>query len=378
MEVTCLLQPRDPLLVRDGRPFSADPGSQARTLEWPLPSTVAGAVRTHLGNLNNFEWSGDGPDKARSIALRGPLMLVQRAGSGWEYYFSAPADAVVYKTESEVITVARLSPFKPDADAGCNVPKGLSPLSVNEEFKPELGYDYWSGSDCVAWLSGKMEKPPENAMGKLAKDTRVHVRMNKNSGAHEQGGLFATESICMPDAQVKSDKPMVAMACRVCGEIDNMGEAGSFITLGGEGRSSHIESEACAWPDCPEELKSAASGKLLKLQLVTPGLFERGWLPAWIDRGTIPGVDGVKVKQIVSAAVPRRIPVSGWSYEKKTFGPKAARYACPAGTVFFLELETDLTPVVFERLWLSSICDIDQDNLDGFGLAIPGIWDYTS
>jgi len=43
------LIPRDPLIFRDGRPFSADAGARAKSLAFPYPSTTTGAVRTSVG-----------------------------------------------------------------------------------------------------------------------------------------------------------------------------------------------------------------------------------------------------------------------------------------------------------------------------------------
>ena len=44
-----LIEPIDPLIVRDGRPFGPTPGARARTLPFPFPQTIAGAVRTRDG-----------------------------------------------------------------------------------------------------------------------------------------------------------------------------------------------------------------------------------------------------------------------------------------------------------------------------------------
>jgi len=39
-----LIEPRDPLIVRDGRPFTNSPGARAKSLPFPLPQTLAGAT----------------------------------------------------------------------------------------------------------------------------------------------------------------------------------------------------------------------------------------------------------------------------------------------------------------------------------------------
>ena len=44
------INPRDPLIFRDGRPFHADASVKASTMAFPYPSTIAGAVRNHPWN----------------------------------------------------------------------------------------------------------------------------------------------------------------------------------------------------------------------------------------------------------------------------------------------------------------------------------------
>lgn len=397
-EATCLLRPRDPIIVRDGRPFSADPGARAETLPWPLPSTLAGALRTHIGNANNFDWNKDGPDKAlNNISTKGPL-LVRFDGGSWNVYLSAPADAVVFKDDAGNLNIMRLRPRKSlNNKAGCNIPEGLLPLAIPDEHKPERGYDYWSLEDAVDWLIGKEDKVPDSYLSGLEREARVHVKIDPSKGTSETGMLFATVAICFPDVPLQQGKrakfqefetgsnklerstkikPELAMLCHVdCGDGTDLSCCDSgFVPFGGERRVAAIQACAGAWPKFPEKLRNYNFGKHLKLQLITPGLFNQGWKPGWLDDGADKPecLQGVKLK-LISAAIPRRIPVSGWDLRKNQ--PKAARYAVPTGSVYFFEIEEG--DIDAEKLWLASISDELQDRRDGFGLVVPGTWDYA-
>ena len=98
--LTVLLQPRDPLIARDARPFDPTPGARATTLNWPWPQTIAGALRTHIGRAIGLDW-GCHEDLIRihRTAIQGPLLATRRRSDastgGWQVYFPAPADAVV-------------------------------------------------------------------------------------------------------------------------------------------------------------------------------------------------------------------------------------------------------------------------------------------
>jgi hypothetical protein len=48
-----LIEPRDPAIFRDARPFET--GLGARTLSWPNPSAVIGTIRTRLGAIIGFD-----------------------------------------------------------------------------------------------------------------------------------------------------------------------------------------------------------------------------------------------------------------------------------------------------------------------------------
>ncbi|HZQ09120.1 MAG TPA: type III-B CRISPR module-associated Cmr3 family protein, partial [Anaerolineae bacterium] len=54
-----LIEPRDPLIFRDGRPFNPTPGARAISLPFPYPSTLAGAVRTRVGQNENGVFDKD-------------------------------------------------------------------------------------------------------------------------------------------------------------------------------------------------------------------------------------------------------------------------------------------------------------------------------
>ena len=40
-----IIEPRDPLIFGDGKPFSAIPGARAKSLLFPHPPTLAGSMR---------------------------------------------------------------------------------------------------------------------------------------------------------------------------------------------------------------------------------------------------------------------------------------------------------------------------------------------
>src|SRR5216683_477987 len=99
-----IIEPRDPLIVRDGKPFGLTPGARATSLPFPFPSTTTGGVRTRAGlNTNNvFDVPFDRLKDLKKLGVRGPL-LVQLTSDGNDiapnkWLVPAPLDALLFPT----------------------------------------------------------------------------------------------------------------------------------------------------------------------------------------------------------------------------------------------------------------------------------------
>src|SRR5262245_27015821 len=103
---TWIIEPRDPLIVRDGRPFGPIPGARAASLGFPFPSATAGGVRTRYG-LSRGEDFEDPQKKpsliatVRQLAVYGPLLVELKHDSGdiARWFAPAPADALLLDVE---------------------------------------------------------------------------------------------------------------------------------------------------------------------------------------------------------------------------------------------------------------------------------------
>jgi CRISPR-associated protein Cmr3 len=375
---TIRLRGIDPLLFRDGRPFSDELGAQrADSLPVPYPGVIAGAVRTAVGNASGWDWKNGGPARAQALSVHGPVVCI---GDG-KPVVAAPADAVIYRKDNEKNNPLQCMCLRPKAvpnDSGCNMPDGVLPVTVTNEEKPERGYRLWLWSDLEKWLAeptgAGFDPLPEGFanIGLPAVEERTHVQIGAN-GIAEDGMLFTTASVVpLERRRDKDDKKIErdwSYLVRVASETDIKGP----LFLGGERRVAVAEAGTPAdWPACPDALKARlASSAKIRMVLITPAIFSGGWKPGWAG-GAPPGTNGPKLK-LVSACVPRREAVSGWDYEKR--GPKAVRWLVPAGSVFFFEAEGDTLPLA-SSAWLAPVSDNEQDRRDGYGLAVWGIWDY--
>lgn len=388
---TVRICPIDSVLFRDGRPFGVELGAQAAfSLPIPTPGTLAGFLRTLVGNLKGTDWEAvrNGYSEER---VKGPLMQLDEA-----FVLPAPADAVVFKDGK----VCLLRPYDLPQGHGCNLPYydcQLKPLMLtcdDERAKPEGGYDFWDWHTLQRWL---LDEPVEQVRKISAPpvERRMHVGINDVTLTSEESLLYTVEyrSYEQWDKEHRaSGNP--PQQWRIVAQVEtDLQSVEGIGGLGGERRVAYVEPYS-QWLECPDTLKSAfEQAHYVRMYLATPAIFTNGWLPGWLQKqphdgahallGTPPCLsDGTLQLKLVAAAVPRRQVISGWSLKKE--GPKPVRWCVPAGAVYFFEVVEGDPTLLAECCWLETVSDGAERNGNplngnrnreaGYGLALWGVW----
>jgi CRISPR-associated protein Cmr3 len=397
-----LIEPRDALIVRDGRPFGIGAGNRATSLDFPFPSTLTGAARTRAGlstiggELKNFN-SKLGDDVQREISVSGALLAELENGKVKEFLVHAPADCAVFEVEEngkrkdekcgKLIPLVPLEEEREDKYLSNlnnknkhNENLHLLGLKRYEKSKPHKDAPrFWRWSEFEKWLlEPKIEKRKlaEIGIGSLPKDRRTHVEMNYTTKAGKDGGLFETRGLEFARKEVDEEENIQFKKYGLVLQVD-YGNFGGKIEegiapLGGERRLvswREIKETEKTFPDCPPKIKTKiVAEKHCRLVLLTPAIFENGFLPEWLKTD-----DGLNV-EIRAVAVNRYQVISG--YDFKIGKPKPTRRMCPAGTVFFLRLNGDKSAIEnwIDKTWFSCVSDLEQNRKDGFGLAALGAW----
>ena len=383
---TWLIEPRDPVIFRDGRPFNASAGARAKSLPFPFPSTLVGAARTLAGRDKNGHFDTSQIDALRSQEMEGPLLVELRERGGVkDWLFSSPADALVLRQEPYKKDAGRLAPLTVlEAPVGTttNLGDGLmlvGPITPEKQKPHGEAPAFWRQSQFENWLKDpKAEdevKFQELGVARLVQESRMHVSIGHDSQTAEEGALFQTAglefmSVDKDDDNVKP--PQLGAAVRLALAVRTaVGVRAGLSFLGGERRIVRWSAVTEAFPACPVDVrKHIKENRHCRLILLTPGLFAEGYLPAGgqFDFG------GVKAT-VIAAAVNRYQTVSGWDYKEKH--PKPTRRLAPAGSVYFLKLDGDDTAIddFIDAVWMHNVSDEPQDRKDGFGLAVLGVWD---
>ena len=404
------LEAHDPIVARDGRPFGV--GQRMKSLDWPYPSVLAGSMRTMLGKMNGGFSNGD-IKNLLDIRIAGPLPQV-----GTQLYLPIPKDILAEKV-GEKLEAIPLRPAVREEYKRCDFPiSGLYPAMIpknNGDFKPEKLPVFWSIKKMTEWLANpngidfdlcrdsekeddgqegeRDEKKKENCwdgdpdfLDAPKKDKRIHAGIDRIRGAAEDGMLFMSIGL---DLASRFQGCAIHLSARVrsneSGAYDSqISELNEIHPFGGERKLSHWfrTDEPTGWkcpPEIPSKLTELDSGKI-RMVLATPAIFSNGWLPGWLDPKSLEGIppearDDQKLR-LISACTDRWRPISGWSAEAKSRGPKAIRRMVPAGSVYFFEAKcAKAASDLAMSHWLEPVCDKRQDCKDGFGLAVWGVWD---
>jgi len=396
-----IIEPHDPLIVRDGRPFGPNPGVQARSLSFPFPSTTTGGVRTRAGlsapggfDRKNKQSYKDNVERVKKIMVRGPLLVQLRSDDTSdeleEWLFPAPLDVLLVDDEQTKATIRKqLVPLKIPENWEFNLESPnrqqtekltLVGLSKPDPRKPaKSAPQYWYWKQFLNWLldPAKYNEQPVNLteLGHEGpqRERRIHVSIDEYRLVGKDGALFGTSGLEFTSIHRQEHRLSSARRLALAVAVDNGTDltiAEGLGSLGGERRTLSWRKSSSGLPLCPKEIEEEiVKQKACRIILLTPACFNKGYLPERL----LEEKDSVK-PQLKAIATQRPQVVSGWDFERQ--GPKPTRRLAPAGTVLFLSLKGEETARRnwIRNIWMQCISDDPQDNADGFGLAVLGTW----
>lgn len=383
-----LIEPRDPLVVRDGRPN--DGRSESAMLPFPLPSTCAGVCRTRIGSDPGRGFVlGERLDELRKTSLRGPLLADEDTGN---LFFPRPFDVRVEATDDGAAEVQTIAPLPAAGGVRHDGAEDLLLVGVPADgrISRKPFHDapvFWPWSWIERGLRGPLTLNGDEAkslvgagLAALPAETRVHLALDRDTETASEGMLFGTTGLRFVAGRADALSSARRLALFFDFEsraVPDRALSHGIAPFGGKRRLARwTRAEAARLPEIPawlsKRVEDAPIDAALRLRVLiaTPGVFEDGYRPR---NGASPILPESGIASLVAALVPYPETVSGWDFEKDR--PKPSRRMVAAGSVFWV----DLIGTKAQRLawlkgvWMQNVSDDPQDRRDGFGLALVGV-----
>lgn len=336
----------DSWFFRESRPFDSIGGAQLSSHFPPPARTLAGAVRTSIGEFCGVNWhlynQGQGDynglraqlGNARSFGtfqINGPYLL----SNGERLY---PAPLLLLEKESEIV---RLVPGEDEVN--CDLGRVRLPkLSRSLPGASPLENCWLTRDGMEAVLSGGV---PTEAQVKRAdtlwnSEDRVGIGRNNSQRANIDGLLYQTCHI--------RPHPTVSVEVEVRGVSDEFQPQDGVLRLGGEGRfSSFVVSKNVA-PSLA--IAPLASNQLIMVLLTSANFTDQNgnadWKPCGFQQkgGVWSGViNGVSLR-IVSAILGKAVREGGWDMANNC--PRPLQSLIPAGSCYFCKVDGELSDAV--------------------------------
>lgn len=359
------IKPLDTLFFRSARPMTMGVDTWGEVVFPPFPSTLYGAIRSFMifqrGTLEDFrkgKYKEDlgTPDEEGKLALLGPLLLKND-----QVLFPLPLDLVrgeggnFVPLKLKMVRMPFLSAYTPPCIFvwdGKGMVKGAS------GFLPQKAF--------VNYLTQKEDRF-EGCEGRdvFLYEDKIGIARERTTLTSKEGHLYRIPLIRLKEG--------VGILVKVEG-VEDIPSSG-VLQLGGESKGAVFQ----ALGDDPlreiEELSSELVGerlKMFKIYLATPAIFQKGWLPQWMDESTLEGElkeKGIRLR-LVAASIGKPLRIGGWDLAKGR--PKRMYKAVPPGSVYCFQLiePLDNPQRLLDAFHLKNISDVKPK--EGFGLSIMG------
>ncbi|MFN5935093.1 MAG: type III-B CRISPR module-associated Cmr3 family protein, partial [Roseiflexaceae bacterium] len=129
----------------------------------------------------------------------------------------------------------------------------------------------------------------------MPRDTRIHVKMDRNRGTAERGGLFATQGLAWQTGSMSKIR-QYALALLIPSQHDAQMQTQSVSSLGGEQRLAGWKKESAnvipvLLQGCPDDIiNDVIQMRRCRIVITTPAYFAQGCMPQRLLQ-PVPGID---------------------------------------------------------------------------------------
>lgn len=368
----------DTLFFRDGKPFIMGENHWTDSIFPPSMSTIYGALRTAYFSQNievfeklqaNNELNTD-KDPTRKLEIKKLFYRINKSNNAG-FYYSMPLDLVSLKNKSE----------EGKKYEEKNKKYKVKQLKIRENnyinsnpLKYLLYYDQYIENitdglidkyRITDYIKGKAKKIEVCKISDyFLSEPKVGIGIDKKIGTSKESRLYRIDLKRLKDVSLIVEFEGI--------EIEEKG----VIRLGGEGK--YVSYSECGMlrnisnpfdTKLEEYLKNQIDSRF-KVSLLTPAIFEKGWLPRWIN------IDGYTYEnekfkiRLVAAAVGKHTLIGGFDMAKNR--PKPMVKAVPSGSTYYFEVLKGDPKDIIEQFHMKSISDVMRK--EGYGISFVSKW----
>ena len=393
------LQPRDILFFRDAKPMEAS--SIGSGGNWPLPNVFHDALmhglKKHWPERQSWEVEHRHKNSKDNRAAQ-ELGSLRFGGLKTIGLFPAQGEEVFFPRPLDIDPSGRC--MKPaDLPAASNLPgfieKVVAPpgQAVKQEPSPWL-----SSTDFAAYLNGEAVQCNEQPALLYDIESRPGIGLNPetgtaDTGSEDEGGkLYIAEYLRLREGVTLRGFAKCESSLRgevkadVLEALFKESERISLI-LGGQRGVAEMTATRNEKPFQGWIKGNQSDGCWVKWILLTPAVFPDGWRPNWVDhqgRVQIPskrpprqpgqtrtewrnGFAAPPKAKLAAACTGKPVPLSGWNL--RIGGPRPAKLAVPAGSVYWFRAESSADAARLAEI-LQGRCMSGLYGEKGFGLGI--------
>jgi CRISPR-associated protein Cmr3 len=368
---TFRFEPLDTLFFREARPHGSAGGSELASLFPPPARTVAGAVRTFIGDSQNIDWAEFNKEHplSRQIGYGDDLGPLRFSGPwlsrGGRRLYPAPL-FLLAAGEANHRNVVRL---RIGGAVECDLGKvHLPELPPGNAGAKPLDSAWLDGRELANVLAGGIP-----AANRLVGTSDLYCEEPRLGIARVNATRTAAESLLYQTRHIRPHRD-IAIEVDAEGAQRVSAHAPGLVRFGGEGRLAAVglADNGESFPACPELKKGETRG--LILVLLTPALFggER-WHPqefsgpdpdgAW--HGTVNGV----ALTLRAAVIGKARREGGWDMAARQ--PRAVKSLIPAGSAYYCTVDSGDIEGALRALHGSRI---GADTTLGYGQIACGLW----
>ena len=347
----------DTLFFRDGKPFNRGDDTWANGIFPPPPSVIYGALRSAFLSQKGFH--DNNIKKSENLVIH--QILLEREGNQKSIVSIAPYDLVVSDKgeEDEEIHVLQLE----ESNSISNYPGFLThqlypPFEEDKRMNVDSigGTDYLIDNLFDEYLNNSTSRLNYYALPELITvEPKVGIGRENETRFTEESALYR---VGMQRLEGNAGRLNIILEFSGIELAEN-----GVLKIGAENKVASYE-------DC-EDYESTNDAlqvsDYFKLYLATPAIFDKGWIPSWIDNNGFGIIGNVKVK-LVAAAIGKPVSIGG--FDMKLRKPKTMYKAVPAGSVYYFKLLEGTTEDLYAHFHQQ--CISDKKAKEGFGLTFIG------